>query len=82
VRQVIDARCTGCHAANPTFAGFAAPPKNVLLETPQQIKTQAQAIHQQTVVARAMPIGNLTKISDTERALIAAWFAQGATVKD
>ncbi len=82
VRQVIDARCTGCHAANPSFAGFAAPPKNVLLETPEQIKTQAQAIHQQTVVAKAMPIGNLTKITDTERALIAAWFAQGAKVKD
>ena len=82
VKQVIDARCTGCHAVKPTFAGFAAPPKNVLLETPEQIKTQAQAIHQQTVVARAMPIGNLTNITDVERALIANWFAQGAKLKD
>jgi len=78
VRQVIDAKCTGCHAAKPTFAGFAAPPKNVMLETPDQIKAQAPAIYQQTVVTRAMPIGNLTNITDAERALLASWFTQGA----
>ncbi len=81
VKQVIDARCVGCHAAKPVFAGFAAPPKNVMLETPEQIKTQAQAIHQQTVVAKAMPIGNLTNITDQERTVIANWFAQGAKLE-
>ena len=81
VRQVIEARCTGCHAAKPTFAGFAAPPKNVLLETPDQIKAQAQAIHQQAVVIKVMPIGNLTQITDAERDLLGAWYAQGAKVE-
>jgi uncharacterized membrane protein len=81
VRPVIEAKCAGCHAAKPTFAGFAAPPKNVMLETPDQIKAQAPAIHQQTVVTRVMPIGNLTNISDAERALIAAWFSQGAKIE-
>ena len=81
VKQVIDVRCAGCHAAKPTFAGFAAPPKNVLLETPEQIRNQAQSIHQQTVVAKAMPIGNLTNITDQERSLIANWFAQGAKLE-
>ncbi len=78
VKRIIDAKCAVCHAAAPTFAGFSAPPKNVMLETAAQIKTQAQQINQQTVVARAMPPGNLTKISDEERALIGAWFAAGA----
>lgn len=81
VKRVIDERCVGCHAAKPTFAGFAAPPKNVLLETPEQIRTQAQVLHQQVVVTRVMPIGNLTKMTDDERKLIADWFAQGAKVQ-
>ena len=81
VQRVIDARCTSCHAVRPSFAGFAAPPKNILLESPDQIKIQAQAIYQQTVITRAMPIGNLTQITGEERTLIAAWYSQGAKVR-
>ena len=84
-RQALEARLaarakTKEARAKPTFAGFAAPPKNVMLETPDQIKAQAPAIYQQSVVTKAMPIGNLTNITDAERALIAAWFTQGAKV--
>jgi len=28
-----------------------------------------------------MPIGNLTQMTDDERALLAAWFAQGAKTR-
>jgi uncharacterized membrane protein len=28
-----------------------------------------------------MPLGNLTQMTDDERALIAAWFAQGASTR-
>ena len=59
-------------------SGFNAPPKNVVFETAAQIKVQAQQINQQTVVAKAMPPGNLTQLTDDERALIGAWFSQGA----
>ena len=81
VKRVIETKCTVCHAAQPTFQGFSAPPKNVLLETREQIKTLAQQINQQTVIAKAMPPGNLTQLSDEERALIGAWFAQGAKLE-
>ena len=81
VKRVIEAKCTVCHAAQPVFQGFNAPPKNVLLETAAQIRTQAQQINLQTVVTRAMPPGNLTKLSDQERALIAAWVAAGAKIE-
>jgi uncharacterized membrane protein len=81
VKKVLDAKCTVCHAAVPTFQGFNAPPKNVVLDTPAQIKALAAQINQQTVVAKAMPPGNLTQLSDDERALIGAWFAQGAKVE-
>ncbi|MEI7446867.1 MAG: urate hydroxylase PuuD [Burkholderiales bacterium] len=78
VRAIVEQRCTGCHAAQPTYPGFASPPKNVVLDSADAIARQAQAIHQQTVVTKAMPIGNLTQITDAERATIDAWFRAGA----
>jgi len=77
VKSVLDARCIGCHATQPTQAGFAQPPKGVVLETPEQIGQNAAKIAE-TVGNRYMPIGNLTQMTDDERALVAAWFAQGA----
>jgi uncharacterized membrane protein len=74
VRPVIQARCTNCHSGKPTFAAFPAPPAGVVLDTAEQIRAEAQRIHQQTVVLKAMPIGNLTQMSDEERALVDAWY--------
>jgi uncharacterized membrane protein len=45
-----------------------------MLDTDSQIETEATRIHQQTVVLKAMPIGNLTQMTDEERALIDAWY--------
>jgi uncharacterized membrane protein len=77
VRTVLVERCVSCHAATPTQAGFAQPPKGVLLETPEQIAQHAAKIAE-TVGNRYMPIGNLTGMTNNERALVAAWYAQGA----
>ena len=71
---VVEARCTGCHARVPARAGFAAPPKGIVLETPEQTLERATAVHRQTVVTRAMPIGNVTGITDEERALLDRWY--------
>jgi uncharacterized membrane protein len=77
VKAVLDARCIPCHAAQPTQPGFAQPPKGVLLETSEQIGQNAPKIAE-TVANKYMPIGNLTQMTDEERAVVAAWFAQGA----
>ena len=77
VKTVIDGRCVGCHAAQPTQAGFAQPPKGIVLETSEQIGQNAEKIAE-TVANRYMPIGNLTQMTDGERAVVAAWFAQCA----
>jgi uncharacterized membrane protein len=74
VRPIIEARCTNCHSGNPTFAAFPAPPAGVVLDTAAQIEAEAQRIHQQTVVLKAMPIGNLTQMSEEERDLVDAWY--------
>ena len=58
----------------------AQPPKGVLLDSPEQIAANAPKLAE-TVANRYMPIGNLTQMTDDERAIVAAWFAQGATTK-
>jgi len=78
VESVIRARCTSCHAAQPTQAGFSAPPAGVVFGNAGDITAQAGKIHQQVVVSKVMPIGNLTKMTDDERALIDKWFRAGA----
>ncbi len=78
VSIIIQQRCAGCHAVTPTQAGFAAAPKGVLLESEASILSQATLIHQQTVVAKVMPIGNMTQMTDEERTIIDQWFQTGA----
>lgn len=74
VRAVVQQRCAGCHSSEPTDPAFPAAPGGVILDTDAQILTEAQRIHQQTVVTRVMPIGNLTGISEEERALLDRWY--------
>lgn len=78
VQPIIAERCAVCHAAKPTFAGFQQPPGGLTFDTPEQIKAAAPRIHQQTIATQAMPIGNLTKMTDDERALLGKWLAEGA----
>jgi uncharacterized membrane protein len=78
VKKVIDTRCLACHAEKPTFQGLPEAPKGVKLDTPERIEAQRLQIYQQTVAARAMPPGNLTAMTEEERALLGRWF-QGAS---
>jgi len=78
VQPIIAARCATCHAEHPRWEGIASPPKGVVLETAAQIVAQAAAIREQAVVSRAMPLGNVTQMTDVERGRIAAWIDAGA----
>ena len=80
VKQVVAARCATCHAEKPTFQGFAQPPKGIALDTPERIRAQALPIHQQAVLSKVMPPGNLTGITDDERQLIDRWVRAGAKI--
>jgi uncharacterized membrane protein len=75
VRDIVFERCTTCHSMTPTFTAYASPPAGVMLEDDDQIIGEAQRIYEQTVISRVMPIGNLTQITEQERAKIAAWYA-------
>jgi len=78
VQSIVAERCAVCHAAKPTYAGFTEAPKGVLLDSPADIVAHAQAINQQSVQSKAMPIGNLTNMTDAERAVLGGWIAAGA----
>jgi uncharacterized membrane protein len=78
VAPIVAQRCAVCHSANPTQPGFTTAPAGVLLDTPTHIAANAARIQQQAVDSRAMPLGNVTKMTDAERATVAAWIAGGA----
>jgi len=71
VQAVVEQRCVLCHNAQ-------LQQKNVALHTPELIRQHAQAIYQQAVVLKAMPLNNATAIRDDERALLARWYEGGA----
>lgn len=74
VRSVVNERCVACHSATPTHVAFPAAPAGVMFDSEEQIVTEAYRIYQQSVVSRAMPIGNLTGMTEDERSLIDAWY--------
>jgi uncharacterized membrane protein len=71
LQKVLEQRCYMCH-------GAAVQMKNVRLDTPDQVALHAQAVYQQAVVTKIMPMNNATGITDAERELIGRWFTAGA----
>jgi uncharacterized membrane protein len=54
--------------------------KNVRLDSPEGVATHAQAMYQQVVVTRIMPMSNATQITEAERSLVKQWFEGGAKI--
>ena len=66
-QAIIGQRCVMCH--NAQIAN-----KGVRLDSPEAIATRAQAIYQQVVALRAMPLNNATQITEDERATLGRWY--------
>ena len=73
VRAVVQQRCVLCHNADVQNKGVA-------LHTEALLRQHAQAVYQQAVVTKVMPMNNSTGITDAERALLGEWFKAGAPV--
>ena len=78
VAQIVEQRCAACHSQHPTKVDAA--PRGIKLDTPEEIKAQASAIEQQAVQTQAMPLGNVTGMTQAERDLLGRWIAQGARI--
>jgi len=74
VQTIVAQRCMLCH--NEQVIN-----KNVQLHTPELIAKNAQAMYQQAVVLKTMPMSNATQITDAERAALGRWFEAGASTK-
>ena len=71
VQAVVAQRCVMCHNEQVIS-------KSIQLHTPELIAKNAQALYQQAVVLKAMPMNNATQITDAERTLLGRWFEAGA----
>ena len=74
VQAVLEQRCYSCHGAQLQM-------KNMRVDSPELAKQHAQAIYQQVVVQKIMPMNNATGVTEEERALIGRWFESGASVE-
>jgi uncharacterized membrane protein len=81
VRAIVGQHCIQCHAPSPTFPGYTQPQAGVLLHTPGDLVQNAPRLYQQVVVTRIMPLGNITKMTEQERAVLAAWVKAGAKME-
>jgi uncharacterized membrane protein len=81
VEEIVLARCSMCHMAEPAWATtgdtwqrpIGQPPKGVRLDTPEAIRLHRREIALQSAASHAMPPGNVTELTDAERAVLRAW---------
>ncbi|MFT4623491.1 MAG: putative membrane protein [Myxococcota bacterium] len=78
VQAIINSRCVTCHAPEPVFPAYTEPPLGLDLTQPEAIAANAEKIHAQAVATQVMPLGNVTQITDDERALLGRWIDAGA----
>jgi uncharacterized membrane protein len=76
VQDIILTRCSMCHAAEPGYMGIHTAPKNVLLETKEQIARYARDIYLQAGRSNAMPPANVSWMEKAERALLVKWYEE------
>jgi uncharacterized membrane protein len=74
VSEIVAGRCAMCHAAEPLWERILTAPKNVYLESREDILAQAEAIVMQSALSHAMPPANITYMETSERALIGRWY--------
>jgi uncharacterized membrane protein len=77
IRAIVAQRCTACHSSNPTQPGFATAPNGLTFDTPANILAHTQQMREQ-IASHAMPLGNITGITEEERAEMLAWIDRGA----
>ena len=73
IAVILRQRCTSCHAPSPTQPGFASPPAGLALDDMDAVIANAERIYLTTVATSTMPLGNLTGMTETERAVLGMW---------
>ncbi len=71
-QAIFEARCTTCHAARPSFPGMISAPNGAIFDSLERARTK-RALIVVHVQSGAMPPGNLTGLTDDERADLLRW---------
>ncbi|SNZ06689.1 urate hydroxylase PuuD [Cohaesibacter gelatinilyticus] len=74
VTEIVQGRCSMCHAEEPGWDGIPTAPKGVLLETEGQISAAADLIYLHAGRTNAMPPANITYMEEEERRIIRNWY--------
>lgn len=77
VQPIIEQHCTSCHAEQPTSELFSEPPLGLKLENFEEVHAASTKVKQMAVDSDAMPLGNMTGMTDEERATLGAWIVAG-----
>lgn len=80
-QAIVATRCITCHSPTPTNPSFQAPPVGVELDTADKMVRYADRMKYRAVTTATMPLGNLTGMTDEERATLGRWVDQGARVE-
>jgi uncharacterized membrane protein len=72
IMSIIDTRCAACHSRRPTQPGFTEAPKGIVFDDESDVLPLAALIGR-VVDARFMPLGNITEMTEEERALMVEW---------
>jgi uncharacterized membrane protein len=76
VQKIVAHHCTNCHSRRPTHPGFAEAPKDIRLESLADLRQYGRLVRMQAVTTTAMPLGNETRMTAEERAMLGAWLAE------
>ena len=76
--MILQQRCVPCHSHSPTQPGFNAPPNGIVLSSPLQLRAHQADVRKQLTL-RTMPLGNITGMTDQERARLLQWLGRGAS---
>ena len=72
---IVEERCSTCHARFPSDEDFEEAPGEVIFADLADLRRYSEQIIKQTVVSKAMPLANKTRMTPEERAELGAWLA-------
>ncbi len=76
VWAIVQMRCTPCHQTDPTQPPFTTPPKDIIFKEKVDLARLAPLVAQ-VVGSGYMPFGNITLLTDAERAKVVEWAEGG-----
>jgi uncharacterized membrane protein len=75
---IVQTRCIACHSQKPSNPDFEKAPGGLKFDTLAEVRKATSRILAQTVLAKTMPLGNITEMTDEERRELGRWIRAGA----